>query len=88
MPFNITDGKTLKKIGVKPWPKLFSNLRSSRETELVDNFPLHVVTKWIGHTPEVAKMHYLQLLDKHWNSAATTETLYQSLPTEKENPES
>ena len=79
--------KTLKKIGIKPWPKLFANLRSSRETELVDNFPLHVVTKWIGHTPEVAKMHYLQLLDKHWNSAATTETLYQSLPTEKENPE-
>ena len=79
--------KTLKKIGVKPWPKLFANLRSSRETELVDNFPLHVVTKWIGHTPEVAKMHYLQLLDRHWNSAVTTETLYQSLPTVKENPE-
>lgn len=79
--------KTLKKIGVKPWPKLFANLRSSRETELVDNFPLHVVTKWIGHTPEVAKMHYLQLLDRHWNSAVTTETLYQSLPTVKENLE-
>lgn len=72
--------KTLHKIGVKPWPKLFSNLRSSRETELVDNFPLHVVTKWIGHTPEVAKMHYLQLLEKHWGSAASTETVYQTLP--------
>lgn len=79
--------KTLLKLGIKPWPKLFVNLRSSRETELVDNFPLHVVTKWIGHTPDVAKMHYLQVLDRHWQSAVDTKTVYQKAPEGKEDQE-
>ena len=72
--------RVLKSAGIKPWPKLFANLRSSRETELVDNFPLHVVTRWIGHTPEVAKMHYLQTLDRHWKSAGTSRTVYNHSP--------
>ena len=72
--------RTLRKAGIEPWPKLFANLRSSRETELVDNFPIQVVTKWIGHTPEVAKMHYLQVLDRHWESASRTRTVYDKAP--------
>ena len=28
--------------GLKEWPKLFQNMRSSRETELADQFPTHV----------------------------------------------
>ncbi|MFM7095952.1 MAG: integrase, partial [Gemmataceae bacterium] len=66
--------KTLKSLGIKPWPKLFVNLRSSRETELVERFPLHVVTEWIGHTPEIAAKHYLQVLEQHWACAAEEST--------------
>ncbi len=29
--------------GLTPWPKLWQNLRSSRETELVETYPIHVV---------------------------------------------
>ena len=29
--------------GLVPWPKLFQNLRSSRETELCGEHPMHVV---------------------------------------------
>ena len=34
----------IKRAGLTPWPKLFQNLRSTRETELAETFPLHVMT--------------------------------------------
>jgi integrase len=36
--------------GLTPWQKPFENLRNSRETELADNFPMHVVCAWIGNS--------------------------------------
>lgn len=51
--------RILKRAGVEPWDKLFQNLRSTRETELTEHFPLHVVTAWLGNTPQVASKHYL-----------------------------
>jgi integrase len=62
--------KIIKRAGLKPWQKLFVNMRSSRETELAETFPLHVVCDWIGNTPEVAKAHYLQMLDQYFTTAA------------------
>jgi hypothetical protein len=31
------------------WPRLFHNLRSSCETELLEKFPTPVVARWMGH---------------------------------------
>ena len=36
--------RIIKRAGLKAWPKLFQNLRSTRETELAEIYPLHVVT--------------------------------------------
>jgi integrase len=55
---------------IKPWPKLFQNLRSTRETELAEMYPLHVVCAWIGNSQPVAAKHYLQVTDEHFASAA------------------
>jgi integrase len=55
--------------GLKPWPKLFNNLRSSRETELAETFPLHVVCAWIGNSKAVAAEHYLQVTSEHFQRA-------------------
>ena len=79
---NLRKGLTsiIKKAGLSPWPKLFQNLRASRETELCQNFPLHVASKWIGNTPTVAMGHYLQVIDSDWEKATTT--------TEKSNTKS
>lgn len=49
----------ITRLGVKPWPKLFHNLRASRESELCREFPLATVCEWLGHRPEVAAVHYL-----------------------------
>ena len=62
--------RAIRHAGLKPWPKLFVNLRSSRETELVEQFPLHVVTAWLGNTAKVAAKHYLQVTDDHFERGA------------------
>ncbi len=55
--------------GLNPWPKPWQNMRSSRETELVETYPVHVVTNWLGNTPAVAARHYLQTTDQHFQRA-------------------
>ncbi len=61
--------RIMKRAGVKPWPKLFQNLRSTRETELAETFPMHVVCGWIGNSQPVAMKHYLQTTDEHFRQA-------------------
>ena len=41
---------------------------------LADKYPEHVLTKWLGNTPKIAKEHYLQVTDEHWRRAVTGET--------------
>ncbi|MEM9347619.1 MAG: phage integrase SAM-like domain-containing protein [Planctomycetota bacterium] len=60
----------IKRAGAKPWPKLWTALRATRDTELRDKFPGHVVSQWIGHDQRVAERHYLQVTDKHFEQAA------------------
>ncbi len=62
--------KIIKRAGLEPWPKLWQNLRSSRETELTESFPLHVVCAWIGNSQAVAAKHYLQVTDEHFERGA------------------
>ena len=62
--------KIIKRAGLKPWPKLWQNLRSTRETELCESFPIHVVCDWIGNSQAVAMKHYLQVTDEHFQKAA------------------
>jgi len=61
--------KIIHRAGVTEWPKLFHNLRASRETELVENFPVQVVTQWLGNTPTIAMRHYLMTTDDHFDAA-------------------
>jgi integrase len=65
--------RILKRAGIEPWPKLFQNLRSTRQTELAEKFPAHVVCAWMGNSMEVAEGHYLQVLDQHIQKAAAPE---------------
>ena len=46
--------RILKRAGLEPWPRLFHAMRASRETELVREHPIHVVTAWLGNTPQIA----------------------------------
>ena len=63
--------RIIRRAGLEVWPKLFQNLRSTRETELAEEFPIHVVCKWIGNSQPVAAQHYLQLTDEHFDRAVS-----------------
>ena len=71
--------KIMSRVGVAPWPKLFQNLRSTRETELAEQFPLHVVCAWIGNTEPVASKHYLQVTEAHFNAASGSRALQKAV---------
>ncbi len=61
--------RILRRAKVPAWERLFHNLRASRQTELADQFPLHVVTDWIGNSPDIADRHYLKTTDEHFRKA-------------------
>ncbi|QDT75564.1 tyrosine-type recombinase/integrase [Lacipirellula limnantheis] len=65
--------KIVRRAGFEPWPRLFHNLRASRETELVENYPIQVVTDWLRNTPTVAMRHSLMTTDEHFESAVRGE---------------
>lgn len=70
--------RIIERAGLTPWPKLFQNLRSSRETELAETLPLHVVCSWLGNTALVAAKHYLQVTDDHFAQALTSTSALQN----------
>lgn len=61
--------RIIKNAGLTAWPRLFHNLRSSRQTELAECFPSHVVCEWLGNSEDVARKHYFQTTDEHFARA-------------------
>lgn len=65
------------KAGVERWPKIFQNLRSTRQTILEQFYPRGTVCEWMGNTEDVAEAHYIQEQKEFRQVAAmkaTTET--------------
>jgi integrase len=52
--------RLIVRAGLTPWQKLFVNLRSSRETELLASYPAADVCRWMGHSPAMAARFYAQ----------------------------
>jgi len=61
--------RLIRKAGLKPWPRRFHNLRSSRATELLAEYPTHVVSAWLGHGARVCLKHYAQVTTDHFERA-------------------
>jgi integrase len=62
--------KILKRAGIKPWPKLYQNLRSSRVRELRNQgFRENIVAQWLGHSVKIADEHYDQITDDQFRRA-------------------
>ena len=63
--------------GLEPWSNPFRNLRSTRETDLALEHPLHFVCEWIGNTPSVAMSNYLRVTDADYQRALTKDSALQ-----------
>ena len=64
--------KIIGRAGVEVWAKPFQNCRSSRQTELEQDYPTYVVCAWLGNTPTIAHKHYLTVTDDHFAAAVKT----------------
>ncbi len=61
--------RIIRRAGLTPWEKCWQNMRSTRQTELAAQYPLHVVCAWIGNKQAVAAEHYLQVTDADFERA-------------------
>lgn len=52
--------RAAEQLGIQLWPRLWQNMRATRESELIRENPagLVEVCKWIGNSPQVALKHY------------------------------
>ena len=68
--------KIRKRAGVEAYPRLFHNLRATRQTELLDSkeFTLKNVCDWIGNDEATAMTHYLQTTDEQIRKATQVAT--------------
>ncbi len=66
-------GEILKRAGIEACPKFFVNLRSTRDTELQDIYPIRLVCEWLGHSPETSLKHYTQVTADDYHRASRGE---------------
>lgn len=64
--------RIIERAGMSDWPKLFNSMRSSRATELMNQYPAKLCTEWMGHSQAIAEAHYQQVRDEDYNRAAST----------------
>lgn len=74
--------RAIERSGVERWPRIYHNMRATRQTELTETYPEHVVCAWLGNSPNTAKAHYLQVTDEHFQTASAPHSAPQNVPTE------
>jgi hypothetical protein len=75
----------IERAGLKPWRRIFHNLRASRQTDLTDSHPEHVACAWIGNTQGVARRHYEMVTDDHFAKATQTGQAKPTKPIDSES---
>jgi len=72
----------LKRSSLPVWPKLFQNLRATRDSELQRmGYPCATVCKWLGHTQKVSEKNYFQVPDFDYPTASRRESPHDSTET-------
>lgn len=61
--------KLVKRAGLTAWPKLMQNLRATRETELITEYPIKDVAAWLGNSAPIAMKHYAMTMQSSFERA-------------------
>ncbi|MCE2798215.1 MAG: hypothetical protein LW724_01555 [Planctomycetaceae bacterium] len=75
--------RLLRRASVSGWPRLFHCVkfqegRSSRQTELQREFPLHVFCSWLGNSPRIAQQSYLLVTEDDFAKATGAKVILSS----------
>ena len=62
--------KIIRRAGLEIWPRPFHNMRASCESDLVREYPIPTVCKWLGNTVAIATRHYVDVSDEDVRRAA------------------
>jgi len=68
-----------RRANIEPWPAWCQTMRRCCETDWAGKHPLHVVTQWMGNSPQVAMRHYLRATEADFEKA-TAAPLQPSTP--------
>ena len=73
-----------RKAALEPWDRCCHTLRKNCETDWAGQYPIHVVTEWLGNSPVVAMQHYVHATDADFerltrNGAQSDTILTQSM---------
>ena len=63
--------RLVERAGHSTFAKPFVNMRSTRETKLLEEYPAHVACYWIGNSTRGAVEHYAQVTDEQFKRAAS-----------------
>jgi integrase len=66
--------RAIKDAGLTVWPRLWHNLRSSRQTDLEDKFKPKVVCSWLGNSETISRKHYIQVTEQDYAKAVQKAT--------------
>ena len=64
--------RLLDRLNIKPWPRLFQNLRASWTTDTINQHGAAKESKWGGHSTDIAMKHYHSVTDDDFATAART----------------
>lgn len=78
--------RIIKRAGLKVWPRLFHNLRATRQTELEEAFGARRACDWLGNSQAVAMGHYIQTTEDHFERATKERTVAEPKADEKAAP--
>ncbi|MEX0715905.1 MAG: tyrosine-type recombinase/integrase [Planctomycetaceae bacterium] len=76
--------RIIRRAGLKPWPRIFHNLRATRQNELEAEHPSHVVCAWIGNSEKIAREFYLHPTEAEFEKALHKARQHQAIPTRRE----
>ena len=64
--------RRMKRANLEIWPKFFNSLRASRSREIRRDYGPAAEAAWIGHSQEIAAMHYDDVIESDFAKAKAT----------------
>ena len=71
--------RIIQRAGLVKWPRIWHNMRASRQTELAaEGYEAHVICEWMGNSEQIGNKHYVQVTEDYFRKALGQPTMLHS----------